>query len=66
MYIHEAPRLATKTPADQTLQVGQVVTFEPGIYLAGKYGCRIEDMAVLREDGSLHNFAHSPKELIEL
>ena len=66
MYIHEAPRLATKTPADQVLKVGQVVTFEPGIYLAGKYGCRIEDMAVLREDGSLHNFTHSTKELIEL
>ncbi len=66
MYIHEEPRLSARTPADRTLQPGQVVTFEPGIYLPGQYGCRIEDMAVLRTDGSLHNFAHSPKELIEL
>ncbi|MBQ7337040.1 MAG: aminopeptidase P family protein [Clostridia bacterium] len=66
MYIHEEPRLSVRVPEDQTLQPGHVVTFEPGIYLVGKYGCRIEDMAALREDGTLHNFTHSPKDLIEL
>ena len=66
MYIHEAPRLASRTPADQTLCAGHVVTFEPGIYLPGQYGCRIEDMGAMMPDGTLHNFAHSPKELIEL
>ncbi len=66
MYIHEAPRLSARVSESETLRPGHVVTFEPGIYLAGKYGCRIEDMAVLREDGSLYNFTHSTKELIEL
>ena len=63
MFIHEAPRLSTASTAK--LAVGNVVTVEPGIYLPGKYGCRIEDMVAVTKDG-IHNFAHSPKELIEL
>jgi Xaa-Pro aminopeptidase len=43
-----------------------VVTFEPGIYLAGKYGCRIEDMVAILPDGRVHNFTHSDKQLIEI
>jgi len=43
-----------------------VITFEPGIYLEGKYGCRIEDMACIRPDGSFCDLTNSPKELIEL
>jgi len=66
MYIHENPRLSQAAKEDSVLMPGHVVTFEPGIYLEGKYGCRIEDMGAIREDGSLLNFAHSPKELIEL
>ena len=66
MYIHEAPRLAQSTPDDLLLKRGHVVTFEPGIYLAGKYGCRIEDMVAITPEGKVHNFTHSPKELIEL
>ena len=65
MYIHEAPRLAPRTPKDELLCSGNVVTFEPGIYLEGKYGCRIEDMAVITDDG-IYNFTKSPKELIEI
>ncbi|MBE6599734.1 MAG: aminopeptidase P family protein [Ruminococcaceae bacterium] len=65
MYIHEAPRLAPRTPKDELLCPGNVVTFEPGIYLEGKYGCRIEDMAVITEDG-IYNFTKSTKELIEI
>ena len=63
MMIHEAPRLRGKEKTK--LVVGNVVTCEPGIYLMGKYGCRIEDMVAIERDG-VRNFAHSPKELIEL
>ena len=42
------------------------MTFEPGIYLPGKYGCRIEDMVAITPDGRVHNFTHSDKSLIEL
>jgi Xaa-Pro aminopeptidase len=65
MYIHEAPRLSFAVPRDRMLEVGNVVTFEPGIYLAGKYGCRIEDMAVATENG-IYNFTKSPKKLLEI
>ena len=66
MYIHESPRLSTGAPEDSVLQRGHVVTFEPGIYLAGRYGCRIEDMVAITPSGEVHNFTHSPKELIEI
>ena len=62
-YIHEEPRLSTKS--DGRLCVGNVVTVEPGIYVEGKYGCRIEDMVAITEKG-IHNFTKSKKELIEL
>ena len=64
-YIHEAPRVSSAAPADKLLAPGHVITCEPGIYIEGKYGCRIEDMLAITEDGC-YNFAHSPKELIEL
>ena len=66
MYIHENPRLSQAAKEDSVLMPGHVVTFNPGIYLEGKYGCRIEDMGAIRADGTLLNFAHSPKEMIEL
>lgn len=66
LYIHEAPSLSQRAlPAEKCLTPGHIVTFEPGIYIEGKYGCRIEDMAAVLDDGIL-NFAHSPKELIEI
>ena len=65
MYIHEAPGLSQRALAGELLGVGDIVTFEPGIYLSGKYGCRIEDMVGITENGP-YNFTHSPKELIEL
>lgn len=64
--IHENPRVAPKAPEDEVLEAGVVVTAEPGIYLAGKYGCRIEDMYAVNADGTIRNFTHSPKELIEI
>jgi len=57
--VHEAPRLSMK---DETvLQEGMVVTVEPGIYLPGWGGVRIEDMALVKETGSLL-LTHAPKE----
>ncbi len=66
MFIHEDPRLSPLSPESVLLSRGHVVTFEPGIYIEGKYGCRIEDMACVRNNGSFFDFTRSPKELIEL
>ncbi len=61
--IHEWPRLS---PNDQAcLRVGEVVTVEPGIYLEGRFGVRIEDMVCITADGC-QSFTHSEKELIVL
>lgn len=65
MFIHESPRLAPGVDTGKKLVTGNVVTFEPGIYIPEKYGCRIEDMAAITDDGIL-NFTKSTKELIEL
>ena len=66
MLVHEAPRLSSAAPADKKLSRGHVVSVEPGIYLEGKYGCRIEDMVTIDHDGKLLNFTKSPKHLIEI
>ncbi|MBR6708730.1 MAG: aminopeptidase P family protein [Clostridia bacterium] len=66
MYIHEAPRLSQGAAPDAVLRRGHVVTVEPGIYLEGKYGCRIEDMIAITPEGTVRNFTASPKEMIEL
>jgi Xaa-Pro aminopeptidase len=50
MEVHEAPRLSRTAPA-QPLRAGNVVTVEPGVYLPGVLGVRIEDLLVVREDG---------------
>jgi Xaa-Pro aminopeptidase len=49
MDIHEAPRLAHT--AETRLAAGNVVTVEPGIYVPGRGGVRIEDLVVVTEDG---------------
>ena len=66
LFIHEEPRLYGKAPADLLLAPGHVVTVEPGIYIEGRYGCRIEDMIAILPDGTVHDFTQSPKHLIEL
>ena len=66
LYVHESPRFAPSTPVGTLLVRGNVVTVEPGIYIAGKYGCRIEDMIAIDHNGSMINFTRSPKELIEI
>ena len=62
LFIHESPRLYSRG-FGRKLNVGEILTVEPGIYLFGKYGCRIEDMVAITENG-IHNFTHSTKELI--
>jgi Xaa-Pro aminopeptidase len=47
--IHEGPRLAAKQT--QVLQAGMVITIEPGAYLPGKFGVRIEDMVLVTKTG---------------
>ena len=64
LFIHESPAL-TKKAFGRALRVGEILTVEPGIYLFGKYGCRIEDMVAI-EEGGIYNFTHSTKELIEI
>ncbi len=66
MFIHESPRFASIPNYDVRLSRGHVVTVEPGIYIEGLYGCRIEDMICCTESGEIYDFTQSPKELIEL
>jgi Xaa-Pro aminopeptidase len=49
--VHEAPRLA-RTAGDEPLLDGNVVSVEPGVYLPGRLGVRIEDLVVVRPDGA--------------
>jgi Xaa-Pro aminopeptidase len=58
--IHEGPRLSLRS--DDVLAVNEVVTIEPGIYLAGNLGVRIEDFGVVTEDG-IRNLSTLPKDL---
>ena len=64
LYVHEDPRLSAKN-TETILTQGHVVTVEPGIYLEGKYGCRIEDLVVI-EPAGIKNLTKSKKELIEI
>jgi Xaa-Pro aminopeptidase len=49
LLVHEAPRLSQES--EDTLQARNVVTIEPGIYLSGLGGIRIEDLVIVGEDG---------------
>jgi Xaa-Pro aminopeptidase len=48
--VHEGPRLSQRSEAE--LAAGNVVTVEPGIYIAGEFGVRIEDLVVVTDGGS--------------
>lgn len=61
--VHEGPALSYRS--DLVLQPGMVVTCEPGIYLEGVGGVRIEDDLIITDDGN-EVIIHSPKELIIL
>ncbi|MFZ0340968.1 MAG: aminopeptidase P family protein [Gaiellaceae bacterium] len=59
--VHEAPRLSTEST--DTLAAGNVVTVEPGVYLEGRFGIRIEDDVIVTGDG-LENPVRFTKELV--
>jgi Xaa-Pro aminopeptidase len=58
--VHEAPRLSPRS--EDTLQAGEVVTIEPGVYMPGELGVRIEDLVVV-EEGGCRNLSRLPKKL---
>jgi Xaa-Pro aminopeptidase len=61
--IHEGPRIGAGQK--EKLAPGMVITIEPGVYFAGEFGLRIEDMVVVTRTGG-QVLTHSPKALIEL
>ncbi len=58
--VHEAPHLSNRS--EDVLEAGEVVTIEPGVYLPGELGVRIEDLVVVTADGC-RNLSGLPKEL---
>ena len=63
LFIHEQPRVAKGS--ETILEEGFAITIEPGVYIPGLGGCRIEDMAILTSDGFIDPMTF-PKHLIEL
>ena len=61
--IHEAP-FASPVSQD-VLRAGMLLTNEPGIYLPGEFGVRVEDLCTITENGII-NFTESEKDLIVL
>jgi Xaa-Pro aminopeptidase len=59
--VHEGPRLSPRS--DDLLEPGEVVTVEPGVYLPGRLGVRIEDFVVVTEDG-YRNLSSLSKDLL--
>jgi Xaa-Pro aminopeptidase len=59
--VHEAPRLS-RTGGEHPLRAGQVVTVEPGVYLPGAFGVRIEDLVIVTAQGG-ESLSGLPKEL---
>lgn len=64
LLIHELPNQNMRS-FGRKLVTGNIVTVEPGIYLEGLYGCRIEDMLAVTDDGAV-NLTNCTKELIEI
>ncbi len=61
LQIHEFPRISPRST--HTLQHGNVITVEPGIYLSGKFGVRIEDDIVIRDSGC-NVLTNAPKSMM--
>lgn len=63
--IHESPRFSHTVKPDLLCRPGLVMSVEPGVYRAGRFGCRIEDIVLITE-GGCEVLTKSPKELIVL
>jgi len=63
LQIHEAPTLSKRAPDDMILPAGSVVTVEPGVYIPGWTGLRIEDCVLVTENGC-EVLTQSPKNLV--
>ena len=61
--VHESPRVSTESK--DVLASGNVVTVEPGIYVSGEFGVRIEDDVVVTADG-IENLTGFRKDLVEV
>ncbi|GER86764.1 Xaa-Pro dipeptidase [Dictyobacter vulcani] len=61
--IHENPSLSQRAPEDVTLPAGSVVTVEPGVYIPGWTGTRVEDCVLVKEDG-VEVLTQSPTDLV--
>ena len=61
--VHEAPRMSPET--SDVLAAGNVITVEPGVYLEGRFGVRIEDDVVVTADG-IENLTGFRKDLVEV
>jgi Xaa-Pro aminopeptidase len=61
--IHEAPRLAKRS--DDHLEANEAVTVEPGVYVPGEFGVRIEDLVIVEPHGH-RNLSSRPRELLVL
>ncbi len=64
MEIHEAPRLSRTAP-EEPLRAGNIVTVEPGVYVPGSLGVRIEDLVLVGDSGG-ERLTSLPKQLITL
>ena len=60
--IHESPNLSPKS--EGVLEAGNIVTVEPGIYIPGKFGVRIEDMLYIDRIGTVNLTNYSKKLII--
>ena len=63
LQVHEGPGLSVRSPQDVPLPVGTVVTVEPGVYIPGWSGTRVEDCVLIKE-GGCEVLTQSPTELV--
>ncbi len=61
--VHESPSLSSRSEVE--LSAGMVATVEPGVYLPGRGGIRIEDVVLVQEGGA-RVLSHAPRDFIEL
>jgi len=65
MQVHEPPRLSPESINEDALQIGDVITIEPGLYIEGKGGVRLEDTFAIEAEGA-RSLCSLPAKLIEI